>query len=339
MTKKSRNKKSVWSNFKLRFSLFRIWFMKNILVWLQIALIVCLVCIITGNITSETPILGSIVYPFFEPLIEEITAVVVDRKIDGLMDFFAAAISILTSCSVFLLKARRISQADIKNNKLKIAMIQAGLYFNEDGKLTKKTEKLVGQDLDCDGKVDDEKKITKGLFSGIASAIKELKVIATADFSGTEEENANKFEETITEAGLKESKEALDELDRTFKVGMTNVAANVISDKLDDDTNKKLQSSKLSEDEKVNEVRKTNKLKLWIQEMKNRRIEKINAKKEKEQTADVDIITNNIDSDATVKKVNPIEEILAKKENKILTQTSKASTPSDVSSFLSKLRK
>jgi len=60
------------------------------------------------------------------------------------MSLFAATISILISVSMFTVKARSIAQNDIKSDKLKIALIKAKLYFNADGKLVKRVEKLTG---------------------------------------------------------------------------------------------------------------------------------------------------------------------------------------------------
>ena len=101
------------------------------------------------------------------------------------MDFFAIAISILTSVGLFTMKAKRIAQSDIKSDKLKIALIKANMYFNKDGRLVKKTEKN-GWNGSGDGVIEGEEgeaKVPTNIFSGIGGAIKEFKTIITADLS------------------------------------------------------------------------------------------------------------------------------------------------------------
>jgi len=51
------------------------------------------------------------------------------------MDVFAIIITILTSTGLVLARVRSITQKDIKNDKLKRALISANLYFNSNGKL------------------------------------------------------------------------------------------------------------------------------------------------------------------------------------------------------------
>jgi len=69
---------SKWQSFKLRAALLRIWFMKNIVLWIQIFCIVCIVCMLTGKLTQSTPILGPIIYPLFKPLIDQIQEIIVE---------------------------------------------------------------------------------------------------------------------------------------------------------------------------------------------------------------------------------------------------------------------
>ena len=71
--------KKFWKNFWLRARLFKIWFLKNILLFLQIALMVCLICTFLGCISAETPILGKTVYPMFKPLVDEVRSAVEKR--------------------------------------------------------------------------------------------------------------------------------------------------------------------------------------------------------------------------------------------------------------------
>lgn len=323
-------KRSLGSNVKLRLQLFRIWFMKNILVWLQVFLIVCVICMLTGNITSSTPVLGRFIYPIFEPLITEIILIVEDKQIDGLMDFFAIAISILTSIGLFTLKLRGIAQSDIKSDNLKIALIKANLYFNADGKLVKKTEKMTQTDLDGDGKIDDKEEVpvTKGLFSGIATAVKEFKVIATVDLSGDDEQDEKNYEKAVEEAGLLESEKALKEIDKTVLEGADNIILEKVNTEVDKRREEIMDDTTIEKKEKIKRVGVLDAMKNWLKIRKNK-------KDEIKESNDVEVVQNNIDSHAEIKKEdakkeNPIAEIVITK-----TTTTKK-VVSDAKSFLDK---
>ena len=78
------------ANFKLKFALFKIWFLKNILVFIQMFLIITFVLMLTGNISASTPILGKILYPFFKPLIDEIDNVINEKEISRTHGFICS---------------------------------------------------------------------------------------------------------------------------------------------------------------------------------------------------------------------------------------------------------
>lgn len=333
------NKKTSWSNFKLRAQLLRIWFMKNILVWIQIFLIICVVLILTGNITANTPILGLLVYPLFKPLIDEISEMVATKNIDNLMDFFAVSISLLTSIGVALIKVRNIAQSDIKSDSLKIALVKAHLYFNSDGKLVKKTEAMVGYDLDGDGLIDGKTpEPTKGLFSGIITAVDELKVIAAADFSGTDEEDIHNYNKALQEARLKDNAEAVKVIDETIKGGMLEATKDIFNKEID---------KKITEN--INNKEKTIKEKISIDAALlslKKIVGKIFKKKETSKGSDdAEVITNNIEIDAEVKEEKKEEP------KSILDMVNKTSTPKiiepkkvkipadDISNYLAQFRK
>ena len=209
---------SKWQSFKLRMALLRIWFMKNIVLWIQIFAIVCVVCMLTGKLTEATPILGPIVYPLFKPLIDQIESIIENQNISrGIMSFLAAAISILISVSMFTIKARSIAQNDIKSDKLKIALIKAKLYFNQDGKLVKRVEKLTGQDFDGDGEANGEIVMNKGPISGMFSAIKELFIISTVKLDGDEKQNKQNYKKALKQAKLENASESLNELEEIVR--------------------------------------------------------------------------------------------------------------------------
>lgn len=210
-------KKSFWSATRLRLTLLRIWFTKNILVFVQVALIISVVLMITGNITAETPVLGKILYPLFSELINEINDLATKRSMEGWMDFFSIIISISISVSMFMIKTRSILQSDIKSTSVKKALISAGLYFNADGKLVKR-EESVHKDTNGDGVIDEhDGKVSSNPFKGLIDSIKEFIVIANADFSGDEESDKQTLEEVMAKAELEATAEGLDALENQMK--------------------------------------------------------------------------------------------------------------------------
>ena len=135
--------KKAWANIRLRLSLLRIWFIKNIVLFLEVGLLICFICTFTGAITSETPVLGKIIVAIgFDSVAKEINDIIKEKQITNIMTFFTTALSVLITIGIFALKAKSIAQTDIKNDKLKIALLKANLYFNYDGKLVKKVKKL-----------------------------------------------------------------------------------------------------------------------------------------------------------------------------------------------------
>lgn len=323
-------KSSPWSNFKLRLALFRIWFMKNILVWLQIFGIICIVCMLTGNLTESTPILGKIIYPIFKPLVDEIVYIINEKEISGVMDFFGITISLLTSVGLFVMKVKNIAQEDIKSKKLKIALINANLYFNEDGKLVKKVEKMTKTDIDGDGKADNEGTVNTGLIGGLVSAVKEFTVIASADLSSPDEdENQKAYDKAVEDAGLVGVDEAYQDLKQTVKTGTTNK----VIDEMVEESNKRIDETK---DSDMTNVEKVKRIGLFAK-LKERLMKK---KKPISKEEDAEIIENNIEKDAeektTIKKELTPQDIISQKAQKQEQQA--ANEQNAVSDFLKKMR-
>lgn len=329
------NNMTFWSTSKLRLTLLRIWFVKNILVFLQAALIVCIVLMLTGNITADTPILGTLIYPLFSELIDEIHQLSVNRDIEGLMDFCSVVISLCVSIALFTIKARSIAQNDIKSIKVKKALISANLYFNADGKLVKR------QDTNGDGVIDynDHAGEVKGnFFTGIIDAIKEFIMIANADFSGTDEEDKEVYDNIINQADLKSTAEGLDELDDQMKNTLKLKKAN----------------GTISEDEEeILETMTTfSKIKSWITSnftIGKKDNEEIENEEEEKNTSDIEIIHNNLNEHAEIdtNKVIEIKEPVKQQEVKKVevkvpvTVTKSAQTvkrDAVVSNYLNKMR-
>lgn len=331
--------KRLWKTVQLRMSLLRIWFMKNIMLFIRIACVVCLVCIFTGVITAETPILGSIIYPIFAPLADEINTVIAEKEIDGLMTFFSVAISVLFTVSMFAIKARSIAQSDIKNPKLKYAMVQANLYFNENGKLVKKIEKATGEDINMDGKIDENDIVTEGsrvgFFKGMVSAFQEFNTIMKADFNGNEEDDNDEevYEKILEEADLKKTAEATEEIREHIKDSTDIMVLDKLENRADSELTEVLSNNEVSNDEKTKKVSILTKLKNWLSSRKQSKLEK--------RKDDAEILEDNMNSDSEID-----EEEYKKNEDKDMTAESKAVVEKEVKTekeqraddFLEKLR-
>jgi len=202
--------KKFWNTFKLRATLFRIWFMKNMIVFLQVFLVVCVVLTLSGVIKENTPILGVIIYPIFEGIIDEVNEMKSAQGSTVLVNILATCISVFVSIGMFTLKLKSICLADIKSDKLKLALIKANMYFNSDGKLVRRVERVTRTDIDGDGLIDkdettSEEVLSKGFFSGIKTAVQEFATIATAKLD-TEDD----YKETLDKADLTKSAEELE---------------------------------------------------------------------------------------------------------------------------------
>jgi len=221
MTKTQTKFQKFWSDFKLRFKLFRLWFVKNISVFVKLFFLICIILIFSGNITENTPVLGVIFGGLSVSIREELTG------IGTLVDILTAATSILVTIGIFTAKAKSLALSDIKNTELKKALIKAGLYFNSDGKLTKKIEKVINIDLNNDGKIDEEDLIPKSenLFQGIKRAGEEFVTILKANF-----DNEEKYPETLEKANLIETKEALNEVEEHLESNSDVIYENVSTD-------------------------------------------------------------------------------------------------------------
>lgn len=300
--------KRLWKSFKLRMSLLRIWFMKNLMLFIRIAIVVCLICIFTGTITAETPILGDIVYPLFAPLADEINNVIAENEIEGLMSFFSVVISLMFTISMFTVKARGIAQTDIKNPKLKYAMVQANLYFNQDGKLVKKLEKTTGTDINGDGKIDEDELLEtanrQGILRGVISAFQEFNTIMKVDLKEVESEDDDDYRDIIEQANLEAAEEGAAEVDLVMREGIIASLDDTVSKKLDEEIEE-------IEDETIEDMMSKGKetmfsrLKFWLLNLR---------KKEDviEDDKDSEVIDNNMDNDSEV-----VEETIEEDEVEI----------------------
>lgn len=246
-------KVSKWASFKawmkkaagtawLRMQLLWIWFIKNIIVVLQIALwALILITLFDPRITGDTPFFRTVFAPII--LIKE-DALAQESSAAVWFDVITAAISTCLSVYCVIFKTKSIALADIKSKNLKIALIQAGMYFDENGKLCKKVESVTKLDVNGDGKVGDVeiKDIpTEGVIKGSIRAGKELVTIMTADLD-SDKDGKLSADKAITDADLDSTIETLS----------------------DDSSSSSSASDSADASEKEESTKKTNKMKATI---------------------------------------------------------------------------
>lgn len=259
------------------------------------------------------------------------------------MDLFAVIISITTSISIFLIKARSIAQDDIRDDSLKRALISANLYFNSNGNLVKKVEKITGTDLNGDGKISNDETIIEekkqGPIKGIFSAIKELFVICTTDFTGDAEIDDKKVDKVLEETNMKTAAEGLEELSDSIRSTETkekieNAVVNPIVDIIAEDNN--LNSDKVdygTEEEK--KAAKKKQIGFFRKLFGKKNKEENNEINEIEESNDnkssvVEVIENNVDKitdipeeQEIIKTTAPIIQDVVSNNTKAVKQTKK----------------
>ena len=262
--------KKFWVNFKLKMSLLKIWLLKNLLLFVEIAFLVLLILIFTGVINQNTAFFGT-VEPFksLVKAIGEATA----GKYETAIAVLGSIASVLISILMFTVRAKSIAQADIKDDKLKYALIQAKLYFNSDGRLVKKIEKATGRDLDKDGKVDDgtiAKVRRKNIISRAIGAVKEFILIVTTDFTEEDTKSSERYNKILEDADMENAAEAADEIDEILSDG-TLTAGETISQA----EAEKAESDELIEPEaKEEKIVIFSKLSSWFKDKKEAAAEK-----------------------------------------------------------------
>lgn len=252
-------------NFKLKMSLFRIWFVKNIVLFLEIIAIVLFILVLTGVLPESTPIFG--------PLIIEI------REAEGDSSGWIKGLSITTTCltsvGLFLAKVKSIALSDIKNDKLKLALVNANMYFNEKGKLTKKVEKATGTDIDGDGKVDEKEtdegvsnvRVATNLFTGIKDAISEFFAIATVRLDDDEKKAQKQAENIIKDHDMKQTVEALNELDDIKREALNMKVDRVVDETVNEAVGDTESNNKISEAEKKDRISIIKRFGEWCKKM------------------------------------------------------------------------
>lgn len=217
--------------FKLRLSLLRIWFMKNLVVFFELLFFVGLILILTGQIDENTPVLGLI----FGELSVAINDALSQNTATGEFwtDLATSIITILVSAGILSTNLKRIAISDIKSKSLKKALIQAGMYFNQDGKLVKRIEEASKVDLNGDGKIGDtgisiDELPREGFLPGIKRASEELGTILTMKI-----ETIDDVKVIEEEAELAETAEVMVNVDLELKEEAEKVAVAKIAETID----------------------------------------------------------------------------------------------------------
>ena len=215
MSKTSKNTLTKIEQFSLRLSLLRMWFIKNLTVFLWLAFIICVGLTFSGLIGKDTPVLGII----FGSLSDDIQGIFNNNE--GWSTFYGISESIICLVIAVALCAKKmkaLSFDDIKSTKHKLLMVKAGLWFNEDGKLTKRVETITKTDIDKDGYIGEKKaeEIQKeeNIVEGLKRAGEEFVTIVTLDLSEVQKEEK---EEVYSTTGLNEIKDGIDEISNEIK--------------------------------------------------------------------------------------------------------------------------
>lgn len=173
------------SNAYLRFSLLKIWFIKNITVFLLSALLIFGILILTNVI--DIAILEAI--PGMGPVITEFKTGMNNINQGSWITIIA---SISATLTLVTKKARGINLADIASNEIKYLLIKAGLKFDINGHLCKASD-------------ESEKTETETYFQMLFRACREFKLIVFADINNSED-----FNKVIADADLEEAKKVAD---------------------------------------------------------------------------------------------------------------------------------
>lgn len=176
------------SNAYLRFSLLKIWFIKNIKVFLLSALIIFAILIVTNVI--DIAVLESV--PGMGPIVTEFKTGMSNINQGGWITFIA---SISATITLVTKKAKGINLSDIASNEIKYLLIKAGLKFDINGHLCKASDSTDNA----------EKTETETYPQMLIRACREFKLIVCADINGAED-----FNKVIEDADLEEAKKVAD---------------------------------------------------------------------------------------------------------------------------------
>lgn len=262
-------------NFKLRMSLFRIWFIKNIVLFLEILGITLFILVFTGVLPETTPIFG--------PLIMEI------RAAEGDASTWVQVLSVLATCltsvAIFLTKVKSIALSDIKSDKLKLSLVNANMYFNEKGKLVKretpKKQQLAtataavaisneNTAADADETEISSVSVATNLFTGIRNAVSEFFAIATVKLDDDEEKAKSQADKIIKDNNMEEAAKTVEELDRKSAEAFNAKVDKIVDETVDEATTDVANDDTINTAEKKDRINAIKKIGEWVKSLLHR---------------------------------------------------------------------
>jgi hypothetical protein len=217
-----------FESFKLRMALLRVWGLKNLGVFLNLFFVVGIILVFTGQINENTPFLGDIFGSMSIAFREALTQGFSNPDSgDIFVNSITAVLTFLVTIGMLSTNMKRLALADIKSRALKKALVQAGMYFNQDGKLVRRLEEAAKIDLNGDNKIGDtgvhiDDLPKEGLIPGLKRAGEELGTIMTMKIEG--EHHADEIK---SKANLAETERAI----ATVRNTAIDEAAGKVSDK------------------------------------------------------------------------------------------------------------
>lgn len=177
---KKNKSKTLFTNIKVRLELLKIWVIKNIFVFIKLGIIIGVILVLCGIIDNSIPVLGEISQEF-ENLAKADSWQIAVKS-------FGVIASILVSVFIFVKRTKRLAIEDIKTKKLKIALLKANLYFDENGRLRKKPKSdKVNIDEEYDTGISNLAETPKeNLVEGVVRATSELGLILTTEIESNE---------------------------------------------------------------------------------------------------------------------------------------------------------
>lgn len=263
-------------NFKLRMSLFRIWFIKNIVLFLEILGITLFILVFTGVLPETTPIFG--------PLIMEIRAAEGDAS--TWVQLLSVLATCLTSVAIFLTKVKSIALSDIKSDKLKLSLVNANMYFNEKGKLVKReapkkqqlatatatvsvNNESAAEDADDDTEISSVS-VATNLFTGIRNAVSEFFAIATVKLDDDEEKAKSQADKIIKDNNMEEAAKTVEELDKKSAEAFNAKVDKIVDETVDEATTDVANDDTINTAEKKDRINAIKKIGEWIKSLLHR---------------------------------------------------------------------
>lgn len=289
--------KKITESILVRLQLLKLWFIKNITVFIKLIIIIGVILVLCGIADNTIPIIGEIS--------DEVKKIVTANSWQIIVKCLGTAASIFISVYTFTKKTKRLVIEDIKSKKLKIALIKANLYFDEAGRLRKrpKVEKVDFEDTYDVGLSNLSNSPKENLVEGVVRASSELGLILTTDIKTGNDEDKILQDAQLTENNQEASSE------NTETVNSQNEEETVKTRKKKNVFAKIFNPIKLPVKKYMANVAES------FKSMKDPKLEKIKTKKKKEVKEETEEKEDNVEI------VNNTNVILENEENTEVIQT------------------